>query len=75
MSGVVDITKDLKPCPFCGSKNLRVVPIGKVSGIECNRCRAVGPYPEHQASDGFVYTWDTRPIEAALEAEIIDQVC
>lgn len=33
-----------KPCPFCGSINLRILELDKNSwAIECNDCHATGP--------------------------------
>ena len=48
---------ELKPCPFCGSMNIRK-PIGE-DGWMCKTC----------GSKGFV-DWNTRPIEDALESRI-----
>ena len=50
---------ELKPCPFCGSMNIRK-PIGE-DGWMCKTC----------GSKGFV-DWNTRPIEDALEARIAE---
>ena len=50
---------ELKPCPFCGSMNIRK-PIGE-DGWMCKTC----------GSKGFV-DWNTRPIEDALLARIAE---
>ncbi len=67
----MDITKDLKPCPFCGSKDLRPVFEGQYDHcIECRCCGAMGPDPHDQRDKSKVITWDSRPIEDELMAEI-----
>ncbi len=49
-------------CPFCGSTRVDygTYPIG------CCTCGAVGP----QGYEGEVASWNTRPIEDALRAEV-----
>jgi transposase-like protein len=34
---------DLKPCPFCGSSNLKTGGDDKFVGVWCNDCQATGP--------------------------------
>ncbi len=63
-------TKDLKPCPFCGSKDLHPVFDHTDLCIECRWCGAIGPDPHDQRDQSKVITWDSRPIEDDLRAEI-----
>ena len=66
---------DLKPCPFCGSSELRTGGDDKIVGVWCAGCQAVGP--NHYGR----YEWNTRAepdpaalVKAALElaAEKLD---
>ncbi len=41
--------KSLKPCPFCGSDNLRYSFYSYQGVIECRHCGAVGPDAEKAA--------------------------
>jgi ribosomal protein L37AE/L43A len=38
--------KDAKPCPFCGSKKLKLQDMGGASFwfVECEKCSADGPH-------------------------------
>lgn len=66
----------LRPCPFCGNKNPRVVH-HFVNGIanlshcfvrcNCGRGKTTASRKEEQ---GAVDEWNTRPVEDALRAEI-----
>lgn len=52
---------NLKPCPFCGSLDLKVTPIaGQIAGsyILCLKCGCNGPYKEH-VSDA-IEAWNKR---------------
>jgi len=49
---------DLKPCPFCGSEDVEIVPIGDVYPFEadsnsvqgyCSFCGCLGPEKETEA--------------------------
>jgi hypothetical protein len=58
----------LKPCPFCGCSNINYEP-GEW-GMWCNNC---GYGFSSEYSDDFsesVTSWNTRPIEDALHAEL-----
>lgn len=54
--------KRLKPCPFCGSKNVKV---WGVEGfwVECEECNCKGPYPLsmlHDDVDSAIAAWNRR---------------
>lgn len=56
---------DLKPCPFCGSKKLRVIDHSFVDDegpfqIECELCQAQGPKDLGQTKDQAAELWNTR---------------
>ncbi len=44
------MSKTLKPCPFCGSKQVRIVSVGikyerdHYWRVKCDNCYAYGPY-------------------------------
>ncbi len=65
---------ELKPCPFCGGKghiyrNYSAGGIG-IDGhfIMCENCRAESPFDLSESDTGK--SWNTRPIEDALRAEL-----
>jgi len=54
-------TEELKPCPFCGGRELEIGALG----VECNECDAVGP----SGKDGLdmlstIAAWNRRVAEA-----------
>ena len=49
---------ELKPCPFCGSADIRTEP-----GINLNYC-------DKCSAEANIEHWNTRPIEDALEKRI-----
>ena len=54
--------QDLKPCPFCGSKDLDVTNItgeGEENWIECNQCACMGTY-RRQTKEEAISLWNTR---------------
>ena len=55
--------KDAKPCPFCGSRDLRLEDIGGESYlfVECKRCKADGPHDnDDEREDRAVTRWNKR---------------
>ena len=55
----VDFDPDLKPCPFCGSRDIDYG--GDWIGIECRSCGASGPYRNDKTT--CVEIWNRRPFE------------
>ena len=51
---------ELKPCPFCGSADIRTEP-----GINLNYC-------DKCSAEANIEHWNTRPIEDALNAELLE---
>ena len=67
VSTTKNITDDLKPCPFCGSKSVILdEPISPESyAVFCNgKCGAVGP--EDDDGEIAMWYWNDRPLEDAL---------
>lgn len=61
-------TDELKPCPFCGSKELLA---GFHSPfIECGNCHAFGPGNADLTHDEAVELWNTRTPEQAIAATL-----
>lgn len=57
------MSKELKPCPFCGSE----AKLGICDFAYCTECgKATG---WKRTTEAAVKEWNTRPIEAALQAE------
>lgn len=46
----------LKPCPFCGSENLKYSRF--MSGVRCNECGAMSP--ASLTKDSSIREWNTR---------------
>ena len=60
---------DLKPCPFCGSINVRAHP----NAVDCKDCSATGPDLGHVGPNYYdcadaVQLWNTRPDKTAILA-------
>ena len=55
------MTEKLKPCPFCGKRDLSPVTDDGLAWVRCEDCGATGPettrYDEDDAPD-----WNTRPV-------------
>jgi Lar family restriction alleviation protein len=71
------VSDELKPCPFCGSEKVHIVYCNEAYGV-CDSCGARGKsYPDeygHIAEsidrEWAVKSWNTRPLEDALRANI-----
>jgi len=60
---------ELKPCPFCGNKNIRKN-FGIFPELFCSECEAtIYAYDEHE---DLAKSWNTRPLEDALQARIAE---
>ena len=55
------MTQALKPCPFCGSLDLPVLP----GHVRCLRCQAQGPLSDNQRD-----AWNTRTSTAEWERDV-----
>jgi Lar family restriction alleviation protein len=68
------MSEELKPCPFCGGEAILnenvAYPNGEVSPafIRCSKCGLL--YSVGHINERVVRKWNTRPIEAAREADI-----
>lgn len=61
------MTEDLKPCPFCGGKEVKLFKEGSIWVVECLQCLAkVGATLEADALD----FWNYRPKEERLGEQI-----
>jgi len=56
----VEMSEILRPCPFCGSADIRTEP-----GINLNYC-------DKCSAEANIEHWNTRPIEDALRARIAE---
>lgn len=58
---------ELKPCPFCGSKNIKLLEYGNWKNFycECEDCRAIVPDPSitDYTEEEAIEAWNTRHIE------------
>jgi len=63
------MSEKLKPCPFCGNKNIRKN-FGIFPELFCSECEAtIYAYDEHE---DLAKSWNTRPLEDALQARIAE---
>ena len=61
------MTEELKPCPFCGGKEVKLFKEGSIWVVECLQCLAkVGATAEADALD----FWNYRPKEEQLGEQI-----
>lgn len=61
------MTEELKPCPFCGGKEVKIFKEGSIWVVECLQCLAkVGATLEADALD----FWNYRPKEEQLGEQI-----
>lgn len=49
---------ELKPCPFCGSKETILMKLSKGWTIICNRCAVEGPYKKFK--NHAIKAWNKR---------------
>lgn len=59
-------TPELKPCPFCGSVNLKIFP----SFVACAKCDGMGP--DKTADKTAIEKWNTRVEVKAEEKGVAD---
>lgn len=68
------MSKELKPCPFCGGDASLIVkeffgfPEEDVYTVACNDCNSRSCYSDDRKET--VKVWNTRPAEDALKAEV-----
>jgi DNA replicative helicase MCM subunit Mcm2 (Cdc46/Mcm family) len=67
MTDTTSTTPQLKPCPFCGGYP-KVFEGQSIVSVTCENCGYEFDWPAHGATD-WRKEWNTRPTEAALEAE------
>lgn len=61
------MTEELKPCPFCGGKEVKLFKEGGIWVVECLQCLAkVGA----TAEDDVLDFWNSRSIEDKLHGKI-----
>ena len=66
---------ELKPCPFCGGKDVKVDAIPSVAQFyRCERCKAKGPY--WTAGEDAKEKWNTRATDRLLKemAEALEEI-
>jgi len=58
---------EFKPCPFCGSQNIKVLEYGNRKNFycECEDCKALTPNPMNTdyTEEEAIVAWNTRHIE------------
>lgn len=59
---------ELKPCPFCGSDNVRMDTDYGVYFVLCVNCQTEGPDDPDKST--AIKLWNGRPIEAPLLREV-----
>jgi len=63
------MSEELRPCPFCGNKNIRKN-FGIFPELFCSECEAtIYAYDEHE---DLAKSWNTRPLEDALQSRIAE---
>lgn len=67
-------TMNLKPCPFCGGKNIAVGRTGYSLGVDiyvkCTDCRAKMQECEEFGEEAIIESWNTRKPEESVVAEL-----
>jgi endogenous inhibitor of DNA gyrase (YacG/DUF329 family) len=63
---------ELKPCPYCGGKVQSISNHLSYPQAHCTNELCVGRWSVVDAG-GWVFNWNTRPIEDALQARIDEQ--
>lgn len=56
---------ELKPCPFCGSKKVRVVTSITAGYVLCDECDAEGPLARLATGESPVDLWNRRHVPEA----------
>ena len=79
---IIERIKELKPCPFCGSKNIKIYKSGMLAAhsITCEDCHAMfqdeyertpgGKWVYRKSLKDLVKLWNTRPVEEYYEQQI-----
>lgn len=67
------MSEELKPCPFCGGKDLEKEVIDGIEGmiyrVSCPHCANTMPMTVDTSMEEAIRIWNTRPIEYGLEVE------
>ena len=70
------MSNELKPCPFCGGKDLEKEVIDGIEGmiyrVSCPHCANTMPMTVDTSMEEAIRIWNTRPAEDALKAELED---
>jgi hypothetical protein len=67
----------LKPCPFCGSRNITTVPFYTASSVRCLACDVDGPVGDIPTCEA---RWNIRPAEVSFQkvlegvADLLEQI-
>lgn len=54
---------ELKPCPFCGSKDIEINEVlfeNHYQEIHCNNCKMIACYPRDMVKEDVIKAWNTR---------------
>jgi Lar family restriction alleviation protein len=64
---------EMKPCPFCGSENVSLS-THAMNGtwVHCDKCGTYGRIKWNHDENAAKDAWNTRTIEAALAAEVVE---
>lgn len=62
MNQFLELVKELRPCPFCGSTNIShyLRPNGNFDGhyVKCNQCKSTGP--DSKSNEESYIAWNKR---------------
>lgn len=64
------LTSELKPCPFCGSYNLR----NWGSYVRCEDCLADGPFMQPGSDDDAAAAWNKRNIDPEVLLDVAREI-
>lgn len=69
----VRVSRELLPCPFCGSSDVKIVTDDGIHFAQCCKCEATGPTGFKRGDEGDA-DWNTRAQPADQQGEPVYQV-
>lgn len=66
--------EELKPCPFCGSTNLKQGYVITAPVIECGNCHAISPNHIDKTEEDIIEAWNTRYERTCHASDLYDNV-
>ncbi len=67
-SGTVSVSRELLPCPFCGSSDVKIVTDDGIHFAQCCKCEATGPTGFKRGEEDDV-DWNSRAQPADQQGE------